>query len=245
MNELSLFTGAGGMLGGKILGWRTISYVEIDRRCQEIIKRRITDGVIDDAPIFADIRSFDGRQFRGLVDVVTAGFPCTPFSIAGKRKGEHDENNYWPETIRALREVEPRFALLENVPGLVTDPYFGTILGDLYEAGFDAEWDIIGTDQLGGTNRRRRLWIFAYAGGPGLERYESEGSRIRLAKRKTFTEFGNRIVSCGIRQPELASYLRVGSTMAGRMDRLKPIGNGQCPQVAAYAFESLMERAVS
>lgn len=167
MNELSLFTGAGGgVLGSKLLGWRTIGYVEYEKYCQEIIKQRITDGILDPAPIFGDIRKFISEgyaeSYRGMVDVLSAGFPCQPFSVAGKRVGENDPRNMWPQALKCIRLVRPKFAFLENVPGLLSIGYFGTIIGGLAQAGYNAKWCVLGADDIGANHRRKRLWIFAY-----------------------------------------------------------------------------------
>lgn len=124
MRELSLFSGAaGGLLATKhLLGWETVGYVENNEYCQEVLKARIRDGLLDDAPGFGDIRQLiaDGyaEAYQGLVDVITGGFPCQPFSCAGKRAGEDDARNMWPSTIAAIRIIRPRFVFLENVPGL-------------------------------------------------------------------------------------------------------------------------------
>lgn len=164
MNELSLFTGAGGGIWGtKLLGWRTVGYVEFDDYCQKVIAQRIEDGIFDRAPIFGDIRLFAStfaERYRGVVDVVTAGFPCQPFSLAGKRKGNLDERNMWPDTLRVIRAVQPQWCLLENVPGLLgKHGYFGQILKDLAESGFDAQWDCISAAETGAPHKRERLWI--------------------------------------------------------------------------------------
>ena len=166
MNELSLFTGAGGgVLGTKLLGWRTVGYVEWDKYCQQIIEQRIEDDFLDEAPIFGDIDHFiesgASKKYSGFVDVVTAGFPCQPFSVAGKKKGQDDERNKWPQTIQCIRDVRPRYALLENVPGLLNSGYFGEILTSLAQAGFDARWCVLGADDVGAPHRRKRLWILA------------------------------------------------------------------------------------
>ena len=165
LTELSLFSGAGGGLLGTthLLGWRTVCYVEWDAYAVEVIKARIRDGYLHDAPIWNDAFTFDGRPWAGLVDVVTAGFPCQPFSVAGKGLAENDPRNGWPAVIRILREVRPRFALLENVPNLLAKPYARVIFGELAEAGFDARWDCISAAELGANHRRERLWIVAYA----------------------------------------------------------------------------------
>lgn len=175
MNELSLFSGAGGgLLGTKLLGFRAVGYVERDAHCQKVLSQRIEDGLLDPAPVFGDIHAFlrDGwaGRYRGLVDVVSAGFPCQPFSVAGKQLAHDDDRNLWPETAEVLRVVRPRWALLENVPGLLSGRhgYFGRVLGDLAEMGFDAEWGVLGASDAGAPHYRRRLWILAHTDTPGL-----------------------------------------------------------------------------
>ena len=178
MRELSLFSGAGGgLLGTKLLGWRAVGYVEYEAYCQAVLSARIRDGLLDPAPVFGDIRQFVSGgwadRYRGMVDVVTAGFPCQPFSVAGKRAADGDARNLWPETCAVLRAVRPRYALLENVPGLLSAkdqegvPYFGRILADLSEAGFDVRWTVVGADDVGAPHRRKRLWILAVAASAG------------------------------------------------------------------------------
>lgn len=133
MNELSLFTGAGGGVLGThhLLGWKTCGYVEWNEYCQRVIAARIADGYLTSAPIFTDVREFvqsgAAEQYRGVADVVSAGFPCQPFSFAGSRAGDSDERDMWPETIACIRIVRPKFVLLENVPGLLTG-YLGRAL---------------------------------------------------------------------------------------------------------------------
>ena len=166
MNELSLFTGAGGgVLGSKLLGHKLIGYVEYEPYCQEIIKQRISDGILDAAPIFGDIRKFISEgyaeSYQG-VDLVTGGFPCQPFSQAGKRAGKDDHRNMWPYTIECLRLVRPRYGFFENVPGLLTVGYFDRILADLATCGYDAKWTCLGADDVGANHRRKRIWIFSW-----------------------------------------------------------------------------------
>ena len=126
LRELSLFSGAGGwLLATKwLLGWECRGYVEWNPFRQRILRQRILDGIFDNAEIYGDIRAFvaEGyaRTYRGQVDVVTAGSPCTPFSFAGKRLGVQDPRNMWPATAATIREVRPRFVFLENVPGLLS-----------------------------------------------------------------------------------------------------------------------------
>ncbi len=167
MNELSLFTGAGGgLLGSHLLDWRTVGYVEFNEYRQRVLAQRISEGHLDQAPIFSDVRAFISEgyadAYKGLVDVVTAGFPCSPFSVAGRQLGEDDPRNMWPSTIEVIRRVRPRWALLENVPGLLANAYIQQIFGNLAEAGYDASWDCLSAADVGAAHLRKRLWIVAH-----------------------------------------------------------------------------------
>ncbi len=178
MRHLSLFSGVGGgdLAHQHLLGWTTVGYVEFDKFCQKVLAQRIKDGFLQEAPIFGDVDSFlesgAAKKYKGYVDVVTAGFPCQPFSVAGKGRGEKDPRNKWPQTIQCIRDVRPRFAFLENVPGLLTSGYFCEILTSLAESGFDVRWDCISAAAVGAPHRRNRLWILA-------ESQHSDTHRVR------------------------------------------------------------------
>lgn len=162
--ELVLFAGAGGgVLAGLLLDHDVAAYVEINPFCQEVLRRRMGEGHIPEAPIFNDVRELDGTPFRGKVDLLSGGPPCQPFSLAGKRKAGDDARDMWPDTLRLVREVRPRRALLENVPGLLTGGrgYFGHVLGELAESGYDAVWTTLSAADVGAPHVRNRLWILA------------------------------------------------------------------------------------
>ena len=170
LNELSLCTGIAGIsLGLRQTGrFRTICYSEIEANCIKILKGRIKDGLLDDAPIWGDLTKFNGRPWRGYVDIITGGFPCQPFSIAGSRLGEKDERHLWPHILRIIREVEPKWLLLENVPGLLnisSGRTIGRIFGDISESGYDAIWFVKDSQYFGVPQRRRRLFIVGYPRG--------------------------------------------------------------------------------
>ena len=167
LRELSLFTGyAGFSLALKIanIKTRTVGYCDNDKYIQQLLQQRIRDGLIDDAPVISNIRS-DWTSYRGLVDLITGGFPCQPHSHAGKRKGESDERNLWPDTRRCISEVAPRYVLLENVPGIISNGYAGTVVGELSELGYDATWGIVSAEDAGAPHRRQRWWCFAWYEG--------------------------------------------------------------------------------
>lgn len=172
MDYLSLFSGAaGGDLGLQhLLGWNCKGYVEWDKYCCRVLEQRIKDGLLSDAPIFCgDIREWIrlgyAASYQGMVGAIAGGFPCQPFSVAGKRAGADDPRNMWPATVECLRIIRPRFALLENVPGLLAAGYFDTIIGELTESGYDCRWRVLSAAEVGAPHKRDRLWIVAHADG--------------------------------------------------------------------------------
>lgn len=116
MKVLDLFAGIGGFsLAAHWMGWETVAFVECDKFCQKVLRKNFGQ----DIEIHDDITTFSGKPFRGRVDIVTGGFPCQPYSSAGARKGTEDERHLWPEMLRVIIEVQPRFIVGENVLGLV------------------------------------------------------------------------------------------------------------------------------
>lgn len=150
-------------MGGKLLGWRTVCAVEIDAYCRSVLLARQRDGILEPFPIWDDVRTFDGNQWRGGVDVVSGGFPCQDISAAGKGAGiDGERSGLWVEMARIIREVRPRFAFVENSP-MLTSRGLGTVLGDLASMGFDARWGVLGADDCGAPHQRKRIWIVADA----------------------------------------------------------------------------------
>ena len=164
MHELALFAGAGGgILGGLLLGWRTVCAVEIDPYARSVLLARQNDGTLSPFPVWDDIRTFDGRPWRGIADVVSGGFPCQDISLAGKGDGlDGPRSRLWVEMARIISEVQPLYAVVENSPAL-TGRGLGRVLGDLAEMGFDARWGVIGAAHAGAPHLRERLWIVADA----------------------------------------------------------------------------------
>jgi len=162
MNELALFAGAGGgILGGKLLGWTTVCAVEIDEFARRVLLHRQQLGHLPRFPIWDDICTFDGKPWRGLVDVVSGGFPCQDISAAGKGAGlAGARSGLWREMHRIICEVRPRFAFVENSPMLISRG-LSTVLGDLAAAGYDAAWIVLGADDVGAPHVRKRIWILA------------------------------------------------------------------------------------
>lgn len=173
LRELALFAGAGGgILGGKLLGWRTVCAVEIEPYPASVLLARQNDGILPPFPVWDNVCTFDGRPWRGIVDVVSGGFPCQDISLAGKGAGITGERSgLWSEMARIIGEVRPRYVFVENSPALITRG-LGTVLGDLAALGYDCRWTVLGAADVGAPHQRDRLWIVANASSKSLEKWE-------------------------------------------------------------------------
>ncbi len=253
MRELALFAGAGGgILGGLLLGWRTVCAVEIDPYCRSVLLARQRDRILAPFPIWDDVRTFDGKPWRGRVDVVSGGFPCQDISAAGKGAGITGERSgLWLEMARIIREVRPRFAFVENSP-MLTSRGLGVVLGDLAAMGYDARWGVIGARDAGSPHRRDRIWILADSDENGRRACEYDASQRRFddhgSPRENAQTFGR--WTHGFdgtvppdyfdrRFPSDGGSIRGLDGMAEWVDRVKGIGNGQCSPVVRLAWETL------
>ena len=200
LRELALFAGAGGgILGGVLLGWRTVCAVEINAYCARRLMQRQNEGHLPPFPIWDDVCSFDGRPWRGVVDVVSGGFPCQDISVAGKGAGISGERSgLWGQMARIIREVQPRYAFVENSPAL-TVRGLGTVLGDLAEMGFDARWGVLGAIHVGAPHRRERIWIMA----------DACGGRCCVQERRKEKQQGRAEIECGSKDVSNANSERI------------------------------------
>ena len=162
LNELALFAGAGGgILGGHLLGWRTVCAVEWEPYPASVLCARQNDGLLPPFPIWDDVQTFDGKPWRGIVDVVSGGFPCQDISVAGNGDGlDGERSGMWREMARIIGEVRPRYAFVENSPMLVTRG-LERVLADLTAMGYDSRWGVISAADIGAKHKRERVWIVA------------------------------------------------------------------------------------
>lgn len=162
---IALCAGAGGLeLGLHLLlpGYRTVCWVERDAYAAAALVARMADKALDEAPVWSDLRTFDGRPWRGKVDILTAGYPCQPFSAAGLRRGADDPRHLWPEVARILRETAARILVAENVPGHLSLG-FDTVQRELQGMGYQVAPGIYSAAEVGASHIRQRLFILAYA----------------------------------------------------------------------------------
>jgi DNA (cytosine-5)-methyltransferase 1 len=169
MNCIHLFNGIGGFaLAAGWMGWNNIASVEIDPFCN-----KVTGYHWPNMKQHGDIKTTDFTIYRGTIDILTGGFPCQPFSQAGARKGTDDNRHLWPEMFRAIREIQPRYVVGENVPGLlnISDGLvFEQVCADLESEGYEVQPVILPACAVNAPHRRDRVWIVAYRNNEQRER---------------------------------------------------------------------------
>jgi DNA (cytosine-5)-methyltransferase 1 len=283
-----------------LLGHVPVCAVEIEQYCRSVLLSRQADGCLPEFPIWDDVKTFDGKPWCGHVDIVAGGFPCQDISCAGKGAGITGERSgLWSEMARIIGEVRPRYVFVENSPLLIRRG-LTTVLGDLAQVGFNAQWCCVSAENVGAPHCRDRVWVFAdadnkqqeqpqrkqwgkieaesskygeteyvaYAEGI-TEREQADQANAEPTKRRTRDELsdcgeydtspnkfnddcrghgastvrreqqGQTDIQTGkwwTTEPDVG---RVAHGVASRVDRLKAIGNGQVPQVAALAWEMM------
>lgn len=234
VRELALFAGAGGgILGGHLLGWRTVCAVEFEPYAASVLVARQNDGILPPFPIWDDVRTFDGRPWRGLVDVVSGGFPCQDISAAGNGAGiDGERSGLWREMARIVGEVQPRFVFVENSPLLVRRG-LAVVLGDLTELGYDARWCVMGAADVGAPHQRDRIWIVANPKWSDIGEKPCSWSTGRMGRLWESTPWNRHCRSA------LREFRRMDDGLAYGVERTNAIRNGQVPRVASAAFAYL------
>ncbi len=172
--HISLCSGYGGIdLGLRrcIPSLRTVAYAEIEAFAIELLLARMEGGQLDAAPIWPDLRSFPWESFRDRVDVLSGGYPCQPFSAAGKRLGADDERHLWPAIAAGIRILRPRICFFENVEGHISLG-LREVVDELGAMGYRATWGIFSASEVGAPHQRKRVFILAYREGAGLEGHD-------------------------------------------------------------------------
>jgi DNA (cytosine-5)-methyltransferase 1 len=214
VNELALFAGAGGgILGGHLLGWRTVCAVEYEPYAAAVIVQRQNDGILPPFPVWDDVRTFDGRIWRGRVDVVSGGFPCQAYSSAAS--GRNTADDLWPEMRRIVADVAPRHVFAENVERRAID----RAADDLESLGYAVRCAKVSAEDLGADHVRERYWLVAHANVHGELRKPVNAEVASMP-----------IVRASVWEA-LPDQSRVADGVAHRMDRIAATGNGQVPAV--------------
>lgn len=250
MKELSLFTGmGGGIYGSMILGWETVAYVEQDAYCQKVIAQRIKDGWFDNGEIYGDIAEFnrtDAAKYAGQIDILTGGFPCQPFSVAGKREGADDERYLWNEIEKTISIVRPARLFFENVRGLLSDAAIIDVCGIIEGLGYQLSAPLLlGSDDCGNIHERKRVWIYATdpAQQPGdvckpksTKHKKQSTPQLRDSDKQYFASADELLRSSTAPKPVVYG---MDDELPHWRKQLKAIGNGQDPIVMATAYKLL------
>ena len=213
LRGISLCAGVGGLDLGLHLaepGYRTVCHVERNGFAASALVARMADTSLAPAPVWDDLRSFDGRPWRGRVHIVSAGYPCQPFSLSGLRKGEDDPRHLWPEVARIIREVAPQWCFFENVPGHLSLG-FDHVAGELQGMGYRVAACVISAAEVGASHIRERMFILAHADGEefgesGLHP-DHAGARPVFQDRREPDGQSDRAAQCGGElEPDVGSY---------------------------------------
>ncbi|HDM8198687.1 TPA: DNA cytosine methyltransferase [Vibrio harveyi] len=248
MNHLDLFSGIGGFsLAGMHLGINTIAFCEIDEGCHPILNK-----IGKDIPIYRDIKEIHGDEF-GHVDIITGGYPCQPFSVAGSQKAQKDDRHLWPEMFRVIAHIRPTWVVCENVYGHVKLG-LDCVLNDLESIGYTTRSFVIPSLATGGNHRRDRVFIVAYTSGNG--RNESKiargnGQANDKCAKGTIESINNERCRSLRSELERKRYpsrrrgtkpppLRVDDELPRRMDRNRMIGNSVDPEIAFEILKSIL-----
>lgn len=228
----SLFSGIGGLdLGLERAGMKVIWQVEYNSFCQKVLKKHWPS-----IPLYSDIKTVNFNELE-KPDLICGGFPCQPWSTAGHRKGESDERNLWPETLRAIRETNPEWVLLENVPGILAYEYFGNIIGELAQSGYIVEWDCLPAAAFGAPHLRYRLFIVAHS-KPNRSGHEVINNQNYLCSSEqwTSTSCGSCVDTWNRQEIPPPEFIRMADGISRRMDgdRIASLGNAVVPQVAEW-----------
>ena len=256
---ISIASGIGGLDLGVELGSNgnaiPVCYVEIEATAAAVLAARMGEGALPEAPIWDDLHTFDSAAWRGLVDGIVGGYPCQPFSVAGRKRGFEDPKNLWPRIEQLISEVRPSWCFFENVEGHIRLGYFDSVKPGLESLGYRVEEQICAASNIGATHQRKRIFILAVADPSSRRRSQDSlytGGITFRSEGQAFppppdaTEEWRDIIK---RRPDLAPAIEpkvrgvvngpargLGFTIA---DQLRLLGNGVVPQQAALAWRIL------
>jgi len=221
MNHLDLFSGIGGFAYAAQQVWgeehNIVAFVEKDKYCQKVLNKHWPE-----VPIFDDIKEFRYDKTEA-VDLLTGGFPCQPFSVAGKRKGKSDDRYLWPEMFRVIQEAKPTWIIGENVPGIINMGLETTVL-DLEAEGYEVELLVLPACGVGAWHQRYRVWIVAHTYSAQCDR---RGISSRSKNRNASEDVDNSECKRQSRQGKYEQSLSSAKGEKGKADNVEPVSIGR------------------
>jgi len=234
-----------------------VAMVEREAYSLAVLVKEMEKGRLDQAAIWTDVSTFPFRKFRGMVDILSSGMPCQPFSNSGLRKSDRDERHLYPFIEDGIRECRPPIVFLENVEGIITtktregEPVLKFILRRLEKLGYLCEAGIFSASEVGGGHQRKRVFILAYSDSTGLEGRDSKSLQEYSGKFSSGKTDPPRKVPAPINKPQhlwepprtIKSCVgRKITGVADRVDKLRLLGNGVFPRTAERAFRILSKK---
>ena len=241
MKVLDLFSGIGGFsLGLERAGFETVAFCEVEPFCQKVLKKHWPD-----VPIYKDIRKLSSERLQrdGItsIDVICGGYPCQPFSAAGKQRGEEDDRHLWPEMQRLIQEIRPNWVIAENVANHVRLG-LDSVLSDLEALGYTWGAYTIPACAIDAPHKRERLWIVAHNSSD-----RGQGSMSRsLSRESEFSWFENvRGVEDFFSRPDIPKPLigRDDDGFSNRVDRLRGLGNAVVPGIVEQIGRGITQQS--
>lgn len=232
MKHASLFSGIGGFdLAAQWMGWENVFQVEIDKFCQKVLEKNFPN-----VTRYGDIKEFDGTKYRGAIDILSGGFPCQPFSIAGSRRGIQDDRYLWPEMFRVIGEIKPQYVIGENVSE--SWKLVEQICNDLEKEGYQVEPINITACAVGADHIRQRYWFLAYTYAPrDKDRLPVRTKEKQPSPRNVFEDEVQYSIDY---KNELESmFCGAYNGIPKRLDRIGSLGNAIVPQVAYEIFKAI------
>jgi DNA (cytosine-5)-methyltransferase 1 len=234
MNHLSLFSGIGGIdLAAHWAGMQTVAFVEQNKFCQKVLAKHWPN-----VPIFDDVKKLTKDDISEPIDIISGGFPCQPFSIAGNQLGTKDDRHLWPEYLRIIKEFKPAWVVGENVAGII-NMALDNVLADLEAIGYSARAFDIPAASVGASHERRRVFIVAYSDNIGCERRKQK----TLLRSEGLSFQPMRVVKVKPGGSYLSKPVLSGGDdgVSNRSHRLKALGNAVVPQQVFPIMQAIMK----
>jgi DNA (cytosine-5)-methyltransferase 1 len=250
MTHGSLFSGIGGFdLSAEWMGWENVFHCEWNEFGQKILKYYWPKAIS-----YGDITKTDFTIHRGTIDVLTGGFPCQPYSVAGKRKGKEDARHLWPEMLRAIQEIQPKYIVGENVHGIVNwngGLVFNEVQTDLENEGYEVQPVVLPACSVNAPHKRERIWFVAYSNGCMLENVRVRSCKSEGIYKKTSRQVNNSNEFLGIYEKRynkgLCEFNGIPKELDGitlskwRIESIRGFGNAIVPQVALQIFKVIQQ----
>jgi len=231
MRHLDLFSGIGGFaLAARWMGWHTVAFCEIDPYCQQVLQKNFPH-----TPFYDDIRTIPPI---GNIDILTGGFPCQPFSVAGIKKGKEDDRHLWPEMLRVIACEKPTFVVGENVAGII-GMALDEVLSELEGQGYSTQSFVIPACSVDAPHKRDRVWIIAHTQSKRIQGLRASGQQVAHSHAGQGLPVRESERSRETNWKAEPSVDRVVDGVSNRVDRIKGLGNAIVPQVAFQIYQAI------